>query len=217
MELVLRVRTARDDPHLLHRSQSDEPPLLQAAAAQAVQDRGVQEEAARDHYGYDDHHLRPHSGTADGQVDTELRADGLVAARRVCLAAGRDLHLAAAAREGRPDQERLLYLRPPRRHRIHRHRVPHHPHTRRGGQHLPAADTTAMHYLAMVGDQDPQSQRAAIGHVLHLYLADGVHRLCRLLVGGLHADGRATAHLVDHAADVYPDNHLYQPVSQTLR
>ena len=73
-----------------------------------------------------------------------------------------------------------------------------------------------MHDLAVAGGQETQPEHPPLGHVLYLRLADGVHCLGDLFVGGVHAIGSAAFNLVDHAADLYPDHHLYLGLSEDV-
>ena len=74
-----------------------------------------------------------------------------------------------------------------------------------------------MYGVAMARSEKAQPEHPTVGHVLHLRVADGVHRLCLLLMGRIYATRRAAAHLVDHAADLYPDHHLHLRLSEDVR
>jgi len=130
------------------------------------------------------------------------------------------LYMAASLlveREERPVGQCHPHLRPADRRGLHRHRLPYHPHPQRTGKPRATARAAALRPVAVARHPSSQPEHPALGHLLHLRLPDGVHRLRRLFIRRLHAAGRATAHLVDHATHLHPDHHLSQPLPGDLR
>ena len=219
----LRLEQPVDSGHvhrhwrLRTRSHPVEPVVLPPVAAQTLRHARIPQETACDHYGDDHRDFCADTGTVREQHGAELPCDGIDAAGGVCVAAGRDSHLAAAARRRRPDTQRVPRLLAADHHRLHRHRVPHRAGAQRVGEHAPAPYPTLLCAVAVERYPSSQQEHPPFGYVLFVYLADGVHRLRGVRLVGLYAVGRTTAHLVDHAVDVRADHHLREPVYPQLR
>ena len=165
-QVGLAVERTMDRIHLLghpllhHHRRGAQPALLPLPDAETLRHRGLPQEAHLHHHGHHHDHLRHHPGTDHPdrhRAELPLPLHGLDAARRVCLAAGRDPDIAAAARKGRPDRQCLPYLRTPDRHRVHRDRLPYHPDTQRAGKPHSTADTAAVRPVAVV--RHPKAQQ----------------------------------------------------------
>ena len=70
--------------------------------------------------------------------------------------------------------------------------------------------------MAVERHQTTQQKRAEVGHVLHLYLADGIPNQRGMLVDRIHTDGRTDTDMVGNAADMHTDHHLREPVHETI-
>ena len=93
--------------------------------------------------------LCAYTGSVCEQHGPELPCDGVDAAGGVCVAAGRDPHLAAAARRWRSGAQCIPCLFATDRHQLHRHRVPHRAGAERTGEHAPAPYPTLLCTVAV--------------------------------------------------------------------
>ena len=212
----LDIRTAYQHHLLRHHCLSAQLCRHPIHRAQALPHRGIHEEACLHHHGHHDSNLRHHPGYYAGHRRAELLYHGRQSAGDLCMAIRGYPLLAAIARQGRPDQECLPHLHPTDSSRIPGHCVRHHPDSQRACQHHVSTGAAGLRPVAVERHRPSQPEHPAVGHVLHLYLAGGIHCVRRLLMGWLYPVGRAGADMVDHAADLRTDHYLHQPVPEAV-
>ena len=216
LEPLLDIRSLRGHRFLCPRGHRSQPARVQVHA-QEVPHRGIPEETVVNHVGYHHHHPGDLDGTDTIQQSSELRDHGLGTVGGIPLAAGGHPDIAVAACQCQSDQKRLQDLCATAADRLCGHHLPYRPHPQRTGQpHLPAS-ADSLSAVAVVGHPTLQQEHPALRHVLYVHLDGGLHRLSMLFMGGLHAPGRTTAHLVDHAADLHPDHHLHLRLPEDVR
>ena len=173
-------------------------------------------EAPLPHYGDDGGDLRCHPGHRTHDGYPELRGDGKPVAGGVCLADWSHPGFHPAACGQRQDQEHLPHLFSTDADRLHRHRIPYHPDTKRFGKpNLPSYPSIL---FPVAVECDSQEAQPGVAHRqdLRLYLAGclcGNHRQC---LGRFHLARRTDYHLVDHAAHLRTHHHLLRGMAQRI-
>ena len=193
-----------------------QPTGIQGVHASKAAHPRIPEEAFLHHHGHNDHNICHYSGLGTQSGLAELHHNGFQRAHRICMAAGSDTHFATIACEWRPDSQCLPHLCPPCGAWIHRHCLPYHSYPERIGEYGVSPTFAYCYRLAMGSSGPTQPEHTATGHVLHLFFTHGIHRIYRLFLDWIHADGCSDSHLVDHAAYVHTDHHLHFTMAEAI-